>query len=77
MEVTCLVFLKTRKGKQNTRSYKTQKPLKKGFCFVSKFVSRILFSKEPLSFIYIYCCQQTLAAYPPTIVRAALKRWFT
>ena len=33
--------------------------------------------KEPLSFIYVHCYQYTLAAYPPTIERAALKRWYT
>ncbi len=34
-------------------------------------------NKTPLSFILVRCYQNTLAAYPPTIERAALKRWFT
>jgi len=40
--------------------------LKAEFCTFSFFEKEFQKRKESLSFIYVYCYQQTLAAYPPT-----------
>jgi hypothetical protein len=39
------------------------------FMFKQIYKPNSVLKKEPLSFIYAYCYQQTLAAYPPTIAR--------